>query len=226
MSKTESALFDLGTAIEYPPTPVFKTPPLPRRLPLKWAVAAAVVILALVSLLVPAVRDQVAAWLGIMGVTIERTDTVEPLSPVPPGVMLGEATTVDAAVVPFEPILLSGLGDPDAVFVDAADRLTMVYSIDGQPVLLTQFVGDLNPAIVKQVEADTEVEATTVDGRPAIWVGTGPHAVFFLDADGAFAEDQSWLAGPTLLWEVGDLTMRLEGVGDRDHAVAIAESRR
>jgi len=224
MTSIETALFDLGTAIEYPPTPEFNEPPMPRRVPLPWAVAAAVVLLALVSLLVPAVREQVAAWLGIRGVSIERTETVEPLGQLSPDVLLGEATTVDDAAVPFVPIMLPALGDPNAVYLDATSRLTMVYSADGQPVLLTEFVGDLNPAIVKQVEAETAIEAATVNGRPAIWVDAGPHAVFFLGPDGEISEDQSWLAGPTLLWEVGEVTLRLEGVADRAQAIAIAES--
>lgn len=219
----ESALLDLGSAIDYPETPDFAVP-APRRLPVKWAVAAAVVLIALVSLLVPAVRDQVAAWLGIRGVTIERTDSVDPLNELSLRVEFGEPTTLDANAVPFAPVVLPALGTPDAVYVDSEDRLTMVYVVDDQPVLNTQFLGDLNPAIVKQVEAETEVEAATVNGRPAIWVGSGPHAVLFVDANGAFAEDRGWLAGPTLLWEVGEVTMRLEGITDRDRAIAIAES--
>ena len=218
----ESALLDLGGAIDYPPTPDFDTPQSKRRAPLWWAVAAAVIALALVTTLVPAVRERVTAWLGIRGVTIERTQTFDPI--VSSDVSLGDPTTLEDAPISFAPVTLPALGDPQGIFVDEAGRLTIAYLEDGHVLLLTQFVGDLEPAILKQVAAEAEVELVAVNGEAAIWIGSGSHVVFFIDADGTVAEDRGWLAQPTLLWEAGDVTLRLEGAATREQAIAFAES--
>lgn len=222
MSSIESALHDLGTEIEYPTTPDFDKPAVTRRPSLWWAVAAAVILLALVTTTVPAVRDQLAAWFGIRGVGIERTQSVDLLDRLPGEVLLGEAVTIDEA--PFVPVTLGALGDPAAVFLDDESRLTLLYDIEGEIVLLTEFVADLEPAILKQVGVETVIEPVSVEGVPAIWIAAGPHSVFFLNAEGEVDEARSWLSGPTLLWEVGDLTLRLEGVADRQQAIDIAES--
>lgn len=220
----ESALLDLGSAIDYPPTPDFDTSQSKRRAPPWWAVAAAIIALALVTTLVPAVRERLTAWLGITGVTIERTQTVDPIEQLSSDVSLGDPTALEDAPISFTPVMLPALGDPQGVFVDEAGRLTIAYLENGDVFLLTQFVGDLEPAILKQVGAEAEVELVEVNGEPAIWIGAGPHVVFFVGADGTVAEDRGWRAGPTLLWEVGEVALRLEGAATRERAVALAES--
>ena len=224
MTTIERALFELGETIEYPETPQFAAPRTRRHRPVWWAVAAAVVVLALVTTLVPAVRERVAAWLGIRGVTIERTAEVDPISLLPANADLGTATSLDDAPIDFGLLQAPGLGEAHGVFVDDEGRLTQVYLVDGELVLLTQFIGDLEPAIAKQVGVEVAIEAALVDGRPAVWIGEGRHVVFFLDVGGDWSEDRSWTAGPVLLWEEGKVTLRLEGIDDRDRAIAIAES--
>ena len=224
MSAVEAALLDLGGAIEYPPTPDFVAPPERRRLAVWWAVAAVVLVLALVTTLVPAVRDRVIAWLGIRGVTIERSEAIGPVEQLPPGTMIGDPVALDDPTLPLTPLLAAALGDPAGVFVDDVGRVTLLYDDDGRTLLLTQFVGDLEPAILKQVGVETEVEPAMVNGEPAIWIGDGPHAVFFIDRDGNVSEDRGRLAGSTLLWEVGEVTLRLEGAMSMERAVEIAES--
>ena len=224
MSGIEAALLDLGEAIDYPPTPDFVVPPDRRRLPVLWAVAAVILVFALVTMLVPAVRDRVTAWLGIRGVTIERSQAVDSVAQLPPGVLIGDPATLEDPSIAFTPLVAAELGDPGGVFVDDAGRVTLIYDDDGTTLLLTQFVGDLEPAILKQVGVETEVEPAIVNGEPAIWIGDGPHAVFFVDRDGNVGEDRGRLAAPTLLWEVGEITIRLEGASSRERAVEIAES--
>ncbi len=220
----ESALLDLGSAIVYPPTPDFDTSQSKRRALPWWAVAAAIIALVLVTTLVPAVRERLTAWLGITGVTIERTQTVDPIEQLSSDVSLGDPTTLEDAPISFTPVMPAALGDPQGVFVDETGRLTIAYLENGDVFLLTQFVGDLEPAILKQVGAEAEVELVEVNGEAAIWIGAGSHVVFFVGADGAVAEDRGWRAGPTLLWEVGEVTLRLEGAATRERAVALAES--
>ena len=63
-----------------------------------------------------------------------------------------------------------------------------------------------------------------INGEAGIWISGEPHAVEFIDGDGRFQEDSGRLAGNSLLWEMGVLTLRLEGVSDLERAIEIAES--
>lgn len=57
-----------------------------------------------------------------------------------------------------------------------------------------------------------------------IWISGEPHAVLFLSEEGRVQEDSGRLVGNSLLWEMGVLTLRLEGVPDLERAIEIAES--
>ncbi len=46
----------------------------------------------------------------------------------------------------------------------------------------------------------------------------------YLDPDGEIAVERAFLAGTTLLWNRGEILLRLEADVDRDEAVALAES--
>ena len=48
--------------------------------------------------------------------------------------------------------------------------------------------------------------------------------VFFLDANGVLRDETLRLAGNTLLWEQGDLTLRMELGGDKEAALRMAAS--
>ena len=66
----------------------------------------------------------------------------------------------------------------------------------------------------------------TVDGRDAIWFEDS-HEVVLLDANGKRIPDTGRPAGRTLIWTVGDTTLRLEGATlAQDRAIEIAESAR
>ena len=63
-----------------------------------------------------------------------------------------------------------------------------------------------------------------IGGRQGYWVAGDPHTVLYLDPFGEVRENTVRLAGNTLLWQRGRLTLRLEGIGSREQAVAVARS--
>jgi hypothetical protein len=65
-----------------------------------------------------------------------------------------------------------------------------------------------------------------VAGQPGYWFSGEPHFFTYLDATGQFRDEQTRLAGNTLIWQRGDLTLRIEGQITRQEALAIAESMR
>ncbi len=72
------------------------------------------------------------------------------------------------------------------------------------------------PWFIKKVAVNgSSVRYTSVAGQPAIWISGAPHALV-LPIGG------SRLAGNTLLWQHGPLTLRLEADLDLTHARAIA----
>jgi hypothetical protein len=97
----------------------------------------------------------------------------------------------------------------------------------GIGLLLTEFRGDLhtefNP-VGKMVGPETRVEEITVNGGKGYWLEGQPHMFFYRDSKGEVRNETIRLAGNTLLWEEGNLTLRLEGALTRDAALRIARS--
>lgn len=188
------------------------------------AVAAAVLMALLAT---PAVRAEVADWLGFAGVSVRLDPTYNP-TPDPSGAVsppaadgrspLGEARRL----VGFEPVVLAELGPPQRVQVSEDRRLlSMSWTVEGVGVVrLDQLDGRLDYGLAKTAPG---VEFTEVAGAFALWFDE-PHEVVVLDADGARRTETARLAGHTLIWEHGDTALRLEGDLTLARAVAIAES--
>lgn len=195
---------------------------LPReRRPALRAVAMAAAVLVAIVLAVPAVRDEVAAFLGIGGVTIERGVLLDPATEIE----LGPLVAVDTIHDP----LPEALGTPSAAYRDDEGRLWVVYEPFGtEPgALLTIFQSAYDPGLTKLV-ADPSIQAELVEvaGSPAYWVSGDDHVLLFETPDGSIVEDRGRLAAPTLIWQRDELTYRLESDLPMDRAVAIAESTR
>lgn len=176
---------------------------------------------------VPSARSTVLDWFGLGGETIERVP--EQPSPAPTPLDLGERLPLPAdAVVP------AALGEPDAVYRDAAGILTLLYrprsglpesEQSGAGALLSQFPGRTNEVFVRKFAGpDTTIERVTVDGEPGFWLAGAPHGLLYEDPSGQVREAPSRLAGPTLVWRRGDLTLRLEADVTKERALAIARS--
>lgn len=217
---------------------------MPRVVARGWvAVAAAVVAFALVLsgvlVLSPSARRAVAGWLGLGGVRVEVTPTVSPPAPLGEELFLGDRMTLGEAEeeVSFD-ILLPDLGPPDEVYVSSPlpdGLVSLVYAArPGLPaapetevgLLLVEIRASLGDEafIHKVVGPGTTVEPVTVNGGRGFWLSGEPHVVLYLDADGRPIEDSVRLAGDVLLWEQGDVTLRLESALSKEEALRIAET--
>jgi hypothetical protein len=212
------------------------------------AAGLAVVLLAAAVLVAsPGTREAVARRLGLRGIGVRIGGPPPPTVTTTPGTRLdlglGDRVTLDEARrrVRFGVLVpgADGFQRPDAVFVDEAvptgGRVDLVYrartGLPASPftdagLLITQFRGQPTPEFLKKVTGMGLVESVTVGGQPGYWFSGEPHFFTYQDADGNLREERTRLAGNTLIWQRGDLTLRLEGELARDEAIRIAESMR
>ena len=85
---------------------------------------------------------------------------------------------------------------------------------------LDQFDGRLDFAYAKTAPG---VQYAAVAGIDALWFEE-PHEVVILDEEGRRGTESARLAGHTLIWPVGDVTLRLEGDLSLERAVEIGAS--
>jgi Domain of unknown function (DUF4367) len=212
------------------------------------AAGLAVVLLAAAVLVAsPGTREAVARRLGLRGVGVELGGPPPPTVTTTPGgrleLGLGDQVTLEEARRRVDwPVLVpaaAGLGRPDAVYVNEAvpsgGRVDLVYrarpGLPASPftdvgLLITGFRGQPTPEFLKKVTAMGVVEQVTVGGEPGYWFSGEPHFFTYRDAAGTLREEQTRLAGNTLIWQRGDLTLRLEGELPKEEAIRIAESMR
>jgi hypothetical protein len=208
---------------------------------------AAVLLAAAVLVASPGTREAVARRLGLRGIGVQIGGSPPATATTTPGARLdlglGRRVTLEEArrridwpvLVPSAP----GFEQPDAVFVDQAlpvgGRVDLVYRArPGLPasqftdagLLITEFQGRPTPEFLKKVAVMGMVEEVTVGGEPGYWFSGEPHFFTYVDARGDFREERTRLAGNTLIWQRGDLTLRLEGQLPREQAIRIAESMR
>lgn len=187
------------------------------------AAAVVVVALLLALALTPPVRAAVADWLGIGGVVVRPAASPAPsTAPPPPSASSGLTVAQARRLVAFTPKLPAQLGTPQGVEV-SADRRVLSMSWNG--IRLDQFAAQISPLFVKSVHRSSSVEEVRVGPAYGLWL-PDPHELVLRNADGTERREQSRLAGPTLVWESAGTTLRLEGVADRDQALAIASSAR
>jgi hypothetical protein len=232
------------------PQPVRRAPhPVWRSWRVRIAAALALVLAALG--LVPQVRTAVADFLGLRGVVIERPQTLPTPTPRPPGptaspsglgsgLSLGEKTSLQTAAsqLAFTPLLPGALPPPDGVFVrqpPTGGALSLAYAAGaGRPpaigdshvaILITEFRGDLAPEFFgKFVLPDATLEQVKVGADSGYWIAGSPHAVGYHDQNGNITVDDLRLATNTLVWQHGNLLLRIEGTQSKEQALAIALS--
>lgn len=206
---------------------------------------ALVVLITLLSgtlALSPTARRAVAGWLGLRGVRIEFTPTPSgPTIQLGTGLNLGEQLTLAEAQarVPFRIRVphVPELGPPDSVYLrtgNFAEQVTLLWSArpglpraaqTGVGLLLTQFRATVDADYIKKITSEaTRLEFTSVNGGDAFWIAGPPHQVFLIDENGELVPDTIRLAGNVLLWEQGDLTLRIEGDIAKEKALRIASS--
>ena len=252
MADLERMLGELGEEIDFPGTPLLGqrvsaqiATGRPRtRARRRWrvlAVALAVFLLAVgTAFAVPASREVILGWFGLQGATVEVVESLPEAPAVPEtGLLPGPRFSLAEAEerVGFPILFPSLLGEPDEVHVaGAGDRalVELVYepddrlgptSLPGVGLLLTEFRGDVSPEMIGKLAGQgTLIEEVTVNGEPGIWLEGEPHEVFYRDPSGEIVWDSLRLAGNTLLWERGDLLLRLEADVSKREALRIADS--
>lgn len=192
-----------------------------------------VVILAVVTaVVVPPVRNAVADVIGSIlrfgGIQVSTSDpspTIAPTpSPIPSSFSADLETARRRALFPVG--VPRALGEPTSVVLGDVDSrgaprvVTLLFR--GGSVRLDEFDGHLSPEFAKKAGLD-DLDWVTVKGKYGIWLGK-PHAIAYIDREGVEQVATARTAGPTLAWEIGAVTYRLEGVADRNEALAIAES--
>jgi hypothetical protein len=237
MAELELELRRLGAEVAWPETPDLASV-VRRRIEVApergfrrrtLAIGLAVLVVAVGAVLaVPPARSAILDWLGLGGVEIKR---VEELSGVPPEgrLVLGERTSLaDARRRSGHPVLVPADAEPDAVYLDTASPgspVALVYGTLGEPRLLVlQFRAA--PLIQKTLGADTRVERVDVNGGQGLWIEGARHEFAFRTVERDFVTDTQRLAGNTLLWTRGPLTLRLEGDLSKAEALRIARSMR
>jgi hypothetical protein len=238
MPELELALRQLGAAIEFPEPPDLATRVrgrlgeapdrgwAPRRLA---ALAFAVLAVAVAGVLaVPSARTSVLEWLGIKGVSVTRVETLPEVGLLRVGDLGTQVTLAEArerAPWLVEP-RLKEVGPPDQVYYSThvpGDQVTFLWGTPRNArLLMTQSPGEVFAE--KLLGPGTTAERANVNGKFGVWFSGEPHAFVFMDERGQIREELPRLARNTLLWQDGQLTIRIEGDLSKDEALEIARS--
>jgi len=229
MAELETVLRQLGGEVAFPPTPDLASAIRGQLDRLRFRhrrVAIALVAVVVVAIgavfAVPQARTAILDWLGLRNVSVVRVEKL-PAVPAHGNLDLGQRVTLDDAKR-HAPWLLVPDGTPDSVWVNKSLPGGKVSLLWGTPsnvrLLLTEFTG--RTYIEKVIDGDTQVERVKI-GDAGAWF-QGPHVVMFQDRDGRFRESHARLARNTLVWQLGDITLRLEGGLTKDEALRIART--
>lgn len=158
------------------------------------------------------------------------------------GLNLGDPIALPAAAgaLAFVPLLPAALPAPDAAFVrhpPSGGALSLVYAAapgrppaigdSGVSLLITEFRGDLVPDFLQKfVGPDATVVPIQVGADPGYWISGAPHTIGYNEQPGGLQTDDLRLATDTLVWQHGNLLLRVEATQSEAQALAIALSMR
>jgi hypothetical protein len=235
MNELETRLAELGARLAFPETPdllagVELAAPRRSRWPVRLALALVVAAAALGALLAasPGARSAFLELFHLEGATISRVDELPSARANPdwaPGRAVPLATA--QASVDFRIRLPRARGDRQVRDVLLDERgggiVSLVWCCD-PTLVLTQFAGDGSSYVYKLASQTTTIDRVTVDGKPGYWIAGAPHIVMFRDPKGVFHDYELRVAGDTLLWVEGGVTLRLEGRLTKAEALELARS--
>jgi hypothetical protein len=103
---------------------------------------------------------------------------------------------------------------------------SLVYgSVEKPRLVLTQLRGGVWDGFIKKAASNrTRIEQVTVDGERGLFISGDEHFVMFLGPDSMITDEPTFLAGTVLLWNRGELLLRLEGDMTRAEALELARS--
>ena len=231
----EVALRDLGAHLDVPEAPDLTRAvlarldePEPRRhsrlLTVAAAVVAVVIALGVLITVSPPVRAAVAHLLRFAGIELS-SDTVVPLPATPaplPGERSADLPTAQQ-LAEFRVVVPERLGQPEGVrLIDGTPPRVVSLLYRGGTVRLDEFDGTADLTFFKKV-AQGSFEYVMVGEYQGVWVD-GPHPLVYQDRQGNYRTESARLAGRTLIWQRGDVTLRLEGDFTQAQALEIARS--
>lgn len=242
MNELERQLIELGSALEIPDAPDLVAA-VRDRLPsrsarrLRWptlrvqrrtillGIALAVLLVGTAAAISP-VRHAIERVFGINGAVVERVPQLPPL-PKTAGARLHLGRPIPVAearhAASFKALVPpSGVSAAYLSNDVAGGRISLIAG----RLLVTEFRGASRPFILKMVAVGTRVVRAQVGNDPAAFLVGAPHELFFLDAHGNPRTDTVRLAGNVLLWQHGQLTLRIEGARSLRDALAVARSLR
>jgi hypothetical protein len=242
VNELEQALVVLGRELAVPDAPdvaprvlaALERPARPTRMRLVVVLAVVAVAVLLAALAIPDARSALARFFHIGAARIEVVDDLPAVEPQPSeldlGPTLGERVSLVEARRRAGYDLLELEEEPDRVYLGPRDSVWFLYGLpDAVRLLVAQTPKlsiDESFIFKKLAAAGTNVEATSVHGRPAYFLSGEPHEVLLLDEHRIPVQETLRLARNTLLWQMDGRTLRLEGDFSRDEAVALAESMR
>lgn len=193
-----------------------------------WLIGVVVAVVGAVGAVEPAragVIDAVTGLLRVAGIEVRTrpTPTALPATPSPLPAQSSAKLTEAQQKAHFPVRLPAALGTPDDVTIADPDAtgaprvVTLIYR--GGTVRLDEFDGSLNPVFLKQSPDAQWVEL----GDIGLWFPT-PHPITYVDRDDVEHTATARLAGPTLIWQSGAVTYRLEGISAQEEALAVARS--
>ncbi|WP_127507938.1 hypothetical protein [Actinoplanes solisilvae] len=202
-------------------------PPKQNRLRMWLAAAVAAVAITVVAVepARAAVVDAVVSVLRVAGIEVRQSGQAAPPAATPsPLPSTGEVTVAQAEQrAPFPVRWPEKLGPPERVEIvdpDAAGMPRMITAqYRGGAVRFDQIDGEAG-SFIKQTQ---QAEWVDLPGSMAVWLPVR-HALTYVDRDGVERTATTRLATPTLIWESGRVTYRLEGFTSLDEARAVALS--
>lgn len=234
----------VGDRLRVEPSEVEPAPanvvPMRRRLGIVAAIAVLAVGAALLA--VPTSRDTVAGWFGLRSVSVVPVTATPELPVTPVRLDVGSPLPLERAqrIVEFDILVpdLEWLGEPDETYYQdwpPGGQVALVYqnrpgglpesNLAGVGLLITQFEADLNVGgYGKGIPQGTTIEEVIVNGGHGIWIEGDLHTFFYTDREGNPGNERIRLAGNVLVWEVGDVTYRIESSLPRERVFQIAES--
>jgi hypothetical protein len=229
----ERALREIGGQVQFPPTPELalivservraERPPARRfalrRRPLAIALAALALAVA-AAFAIPPARSAILEFFGLKGVTIERVEH-RPVFDAETGRTLGVPVSLaQARQAASFGLLVPAEHDVRITLDRRIPGAAVSFSWNDRRLLLTEFRGEATPFVQKSAGPGTRIEFVPVDGSPGYWLAGERHRLILRDARGRILESRA--AGNVLLWERGEVTLRLEGARTKAEALAIA----
>jgi hypothetical protein len=238
VNELETRLRDLGHELALPWEPDLLPGVMARlerparrrwRRPLVAAVALGLLALA-IAFAVPPARSAILRFFHLGAVSVERVDTLPPARERPLTAGFGLPTTRAKAerragfkllVPPF-----SGSG-PERVYAAGPGVLGTVLDVPvpggRRAVLLVEIEGSDLGFAKKVVKKETRIAPTSVDGSDALWI-RGPHVVTFVATPNGTNAEISRVSGNALVWQLGNVTLRLEGRLTEEEALRLART--